>query len=84
MLGGYLIHDIYVVVLSSVIAIAFRSILSEFYLIKLLGGKALVKVAEEALLVLIFVSATWFTGPFKGFYIYLFCYGIYLICSRKK
>ncbi|WP_256704053.1 oligosaccharide flippase family protein [Paenibacillus sp. FSL H8-0259] len=83
-LGGYLINNIYVVVLSSVVAIAFRSIVSEFHLMKLIGGKALSGVVEESLLVLIFVGATWFTGPFKGFIIYSFCYGVYLICSKNK
>lgn len=84
LISGYLINNIYAVVISLVIAVAFRSILSEFYLSKIMGGSVLKSILQESLLVIIFMLCTWFISPLGGFLIYLFSYGTYLIFSRKK
>lgn len=84
LLGGYIFDNIYIVVISSVTSIAFRSIVSEFHLSKLMGKKTFSGAIEETLLVIVFVSATWSMGSLKGFFIYLFFYAVYLYLSKDR
>ncbi|TNJ66749.1 hypothetical protein FE784_07625 [Paenibacillus hemerocallicola] len=83
-IGGYLFNSIYALIILIVFAVALRSIISEYCLSKMLGGGGLKSTVAESLLVIIFMSSTWFVGPFGGFILYLLSFCTYLILSRKK
>lgn len=84
LIGGYLINNIYAVVVSMVVSVAFRSIISELYLSKIMGAAVLKSIMLESLLVFIFMTSTWHISPVGGFVIFSISYGMYLIYSRKR
>ncbi|MBU3172989.1 oligosaccharide flippase family protein [Clostridium estertheticum] len=84
LVASYMINNIYAVAISMLLAVAFRSIISDIYLSKIMGGSVLKNIVYESLLVAIFMVCTWFINPVGGFIIYLVSYGTYLIISRKK
>ncbi|MEK5026365.1 oligosaccharide flippase family protein [Paenibacillus sp. FSL M7-1046] len=84
LISGYLINNIYAVILSMVVAVAFRSIISELYLSKMLEGSILKDILKESVLVAIFILCTWFINPVIGFAVYLLSYIVYLLLSKEK
>lgn len=83
-LSSYVIDDIYFVVISMVISIAVRSIISELYLSKLMGTSVWLSIIQESVLVTIFVVSTWNLGAGYGFIIYLITYVAYLAMNHKS
>lgn len=84
LIGGYVIHSVYAIVISLVIAVACRSILSELYLSRLMQISVVQNLAAECLLAAVFVSGTWLIGAVGGFLIYLAVFAVYLICSGRR
>lgn len=69
--------------LSIVIILAFRSILAEFYLGKLLKINEKKNILLELIISSIFITSCWFLNSWYSFLIYLSVYIIYLLIQRK-
>lgn len=81
--SGYVLHNIYAILLSMVIAIAFRSTIADVYLSKKMGIRVWKDILGECLLAAAFVGCTWMLGAKWGFAIYAVCYAVYLLIYRK-
>lgn len=84
LLGGVVFNNLFVVILSMLFAIAFRSILAEV----ILSHKMRIKVDRAILLeigfVVIFIITAWFCTMLAAFLIDLGVYAIYLFCNASK
>lgn len=81
--GAHVLNNITAVVIGMVIAIAFRSIISEIYLGRLMKQNVLSKIMMETVLVLVFVCSVRFMTEGYAFLFYLVVYSLYLISHRK-
>lgn len=82
--GGYVIHNVYFIIISMVFATAVRSIISELYLARILNVKVLGSIIRELVIVFIFMLSAWFLDGAAAFTIILFTYIIFLIMNRSK
>ncbi|WP_070041588.1 oligosaccharide flippase family protein [Robinsoniella peoriensis] len=81
--GTFIIGNIYFTIVSIVIAIAFRSVLSEIYLGRLMNKKILKDVSIECILAFIFMFTSWFFEPIHAFVIYFVVCIINLIIKKS-
>lgn len=83
-LGGFVFNNLFVVILSMLFAIAFRSVLAEV----ILSGKMKIKVDRAVLLeigfVIIFIITAWFCSMLTAFLLDLAAYAIYLLCNASR
>ena len=84
LISGFVLHSLNAIVVSMVISVAFRSIISDRYLSKVMKIQVTGSIVQEVILVLTFVLSTWFFKPLGGFLIFLFVYGLYLWFSKNK
>lgn len=86
LIGGFVVKNIYFIVISMVIAIAFRSIVSEIYLCKLLkeNNKVISYILQEIIIVIIFMLSAWFLSPLKALIIITLSYLLYLIINIRN
>jgi O-antigen/teichoic acid export membrane protein len=82
-IGGYYIKNVVAITVSMVIAIAFRSLISEIYLANLLGRKIIKKVISEVILVLFFMYTAWILDEWVSFVLYIIAYLIYILINIK-
>lgn len=83
-IGGYLLHSVNAIVLFMVAAVAFRSILSDIYLSRMMRVTVVKSMAAEVALAALFVVCTWYLSALWGFIIYFIAYSFYLLLSRDK
>ena len=83
-IGGYVVHDIYFIIISMVFAIAFRSIISELYLARTLEIAILNSLIQEIIMVVIFMVSAWYLPSLPAFCVILIAYGLYLIFNYTK
>lgn len=81
--SGYILHSIYAIIVSMVVSIALRNVVTEIYLSQLLQVKVFKNILTESSLALIFVLCTWFLGSLQSFMIYSVAYAVYLILIRN-
>lgn len=81
--SGYLFHSMDCVVLSMVLSIIFRSIITELFLAKKMAINIVKSMVLEITLVLVFMASTWFLDGLPAFGITAAVYGIYLFLSKK-
>lgn len=84
LLGGYVIHNVYFIIISMVFVIALRSILCEIYLSNIMHISYIKSIVSECILSILFVLCTWFLKPLTAFIIYFLTYSTYLFIERKK
>lgn len=84
MVSGYLFHSLYAIIISMVIAIAFRSIVSDVYLSRIMGITVFKDIVPEVFLVSLFVVCTICLNSLWSFTIYFIAYGLYLLFSKNK
>jgi O-antigen/teichoic acid export membrane protein len=84
LIGGYWFKSIHTILVFIVVAVAFRSTISELYIAKIMKTSIWKSLAVECTLVAIFMVCTWNLSSIKGFSIYLIVYFIYLIALRNK
>jgi O-antigen/teichoic acid export membrane protein len=82
--GVYVLKNLYFVIISMVVAVAFRSAVSEIYLARLLGRKAGRSVVMEALLTVAFMLLTWFLPPGWAFAAFSALYAAFLALNRDR
>lgn len=83
-LGGYVFHNVYFIIISIVAAIMLRSIISEIYLSRILHVKAGKCLIQEVLMSVIFMSATWVLDAGISFAMMIAIYGVYLYANREE
>lgn len=84
LLGGYVFHNIYMIIVFMVVSVAFREILSEWVLSRFLELPFLRSVLTESILSVGFVCFTWLLPSAVGFVCYVALYGGYLLIFRKS
>lgn len=82
--SGYILNNLTCVVISMVLSIIFRSIISELFLAKEMNIKILAILTQEIALVLIFIFSTWFLNELVAFIITTASYVTYLFFNRKS
>jgi O-antigen/teichoic acid export membrane protein len=85
--SGYIFNSFYAVVISMVISVAVRSLISDVALARLLlisfDKKYVVENLSLVIMIIIFVSTTLFIPPNINFFIYPITYFIYLFIHRR-
>ena len=84
LVGGYIVGNIYFIVLSLVLSIAVRNIISEMYLAKIFQIEVVGSILQEVLLVIIFWIAAWFLPSAIAFGVIVLTYALFLLVNRKK
>lgn len=83
-LGGFVFNNLFVVILSMLFAIAFRSVLAE----AILSGKMKIKMDKaiiiEIVFVVVFIVSSWFCSMLTAFMIDLAAYAIYLFGNASR
>lgn len=82
--SGYLIHSFFAVIISMLVAIAFRSIISELYLSREMNLKINTDMFYEIAIIIVFITSSWLLKGFLAFITITFAYGIYLFLNRKS
>lgn len=80
----YIFNNIICVVISIVIAIAFRSIVSEIYLSRIMNEKITKYLCAEGILIICFMIIAYNLEPIKGMIIYCLIYLIYLVINKQS
>lgn len=84
LIGAYFFHSIYAIVISNVAAVAFRSVLTEIYLSKVMHLSVVKELICEILLAILFVCLSCFITPLISFIAYLIVYVCYLILNKSR
>ena len=84
LVGGYIVGNIYFIVMSLVLAIAVRSIISEIYLARVFEIKVSGSIVQEVLIVLIFWIAVWYLHSGSAFVAITLSYLAYLLINYKN
>ncbi|WP_236797408.1 hypothetical protein [Bacillus cereus] len=84
LIGAYVFKNIYIVVIAMVLAVAIRSIISEIYLARFMEANIIKDIFVESILVVVYITCTWYISPVFGFVLYLGAYLLYLLFSRAK
>lgn len=82
-IGAYVINSINIIIIFMVLSIAFRSVLSEIYLAKVLGVKIKKSLILESIIVIIFITATWYFNDLFAMLILCISYFFYLLVNKK-
>lgn len=84
LIGVYVLKNIYFVIVSMVVAVAFRSAISEVYLAGLLGRKAGRDVVVEAIMAAVFMLLNWCLPPGTAFAAFGAIYAAFLLFNRGR
>lgn len=84
LIGGYIFNSIYAIVVFMVVAIAFRSIISELYLAKIMESNITISLVLEIFLAALFMISTWFLGKALSFTIIAVFYVLFLYYNKSK
>ena len=82
--SAFVIREMSAVVISMVLSIAFRSVISEIYLAKLMSQRVVKDLVQESMIVVIFVLSAWHLEAFRAVAIILLGYIVYLVVNREK
>lgn len=83
-IAAFWLHDLNVAVLSVVVLVALRCIISELLLTRMVKIQVKKDIALEVTLVVIFIVSSWTIGGLTGLAIYSAAYGIYLLIKRNS
>lgn len=84
LLGAYVFDSINFIVISMVVAIAFRSVISEIHLARLMGNSVISSLIQEMILVVVFMLCSWYLNSLIGFLVFLIAYITYIAMNNKK
>ncbi len=84
LVGVFIIKNIYFVIVSMVVAIAFRSAISEAYLGRLLGLNTVRDILMEFILAAVFMLLSWFLPSSESFAIFAVLYALFLFINRDR
>jgi hypothetical protein len=78
-----ILKDLDMAIVSLVVLIAFKCILSEVILSRMLGISVLKDISMEVVMTFIFILTGWFLNSWIAVIIYTVAYGVYLVSKRK-
>ena len=84
LLGAYVFNSPYFIIISTLVAVAFRSIISEIYLAVIFGNSIKANLISEIILVIIFIICSWYLSEIYGLVFILAAYIIYLTINKQK
>lgn len=82
--GVYILKSLYFIVFGMVFSIAIRSIVSEFYLAKMMRNNILLDIVLESVVVLLYLFGLYRFSGIMAFLSYAIVYIAYLIVNRNK
>lgn len=82
-LSVFILDNLDLTVLTIVVLVAFRNVLSEIIIAKVLSIKVMKAIIQENVLVCCFITSSWLLGGTKGLGIYILLYVMYLWLNRK-
>lgn len=80
----YVFDSIILVAISIVLAIAFRSWMSEIYIAKIMNSSICRNLCLETLMVISFMLIVWYTSGIVAFTLILISYAVYLLFNKNK
>ncbi|MBO0479513.1 oligosaccharide flippase family protein [Vagococcus fluvialis] len=83
-LSTQIIGSLNLAVVSILLVLGFRCVVSEIYVLKFLNIKSFLDIFIELLLTIIFILTSWYLNPITGMGVYLFVMVIYLILKKTK
>ena len=83
-IGAFVLENIYIVIVFMIVSIAFRSIVSELYLAKIMKVNIVSNLIQEIFLVAFFMICTWFTSTLYAFTIFFILYILYIFINRNE
>ena len=81
---AYWLHDLTLVVFSMVFLFAFKGILAEYCLDSVLKVNFKKNMISETLMVIIFITISWYFNKWNGWIIYLIVFSIYLYINKEQ
>lgn len=84
LIGGYVLHSVPAIAVFMVFAIAFRSIISEMSLAKMMDCSIIKKIIPEIFVTVIFMIVSWNMSNFYAFILYLAAYILYVLTNKKS
>lgn len=82
--GGFLLKNLFVVILSMLFAIAFRSVLAEVILSRKMGITMDYTIWVEIGFVIVFIISAWFCSTLVAFSVHIAAYAFYLLLNRSR
>lgn len=82
LISVFIINNLNLAVLSITILLAFRSIISELYLSKIIKVSVHKDIFLEIFITLIFIGSSWYLDTLTAFFIYIFVYILFLTMKR--
>lgn len=71
-------------VVSIVILMMIKCLLSELALQSIVGGNVIKDAAQEFILTVVFIISSWYVADYRATLIYACAYGVYLVVNRKS
>lgn len=87
LISGLIVKNINLILISMVIAVTFRSVISEIYLAKILEKNIFYSIKSlilEIFIVIIFMIVSWNLSSFKAFVIMLLVYIVYIFINKES
>jgi O-antigen/teichoic acid export membrane protein len=84
LLSVFILRNIYAVIIFMVISIAFRSIISELYLAKIMNVNIVYNTIQEIIIVIIYMLSELHLSPTGSFIVFFPIYIVYLIINKKN
>lgn len=78
-----ILKNLDVAIVTIVVLIAFKCILSEVILSRMLGISVLKDISMEVVMTFVFILCGWFLNSWIAAFIYALTYGVYLVAKRK-
>lgn len=83
LLCGYILHNMYFIVITMIAAIGLRSIISQNYIAGYFNQRVTWEIIQEVCLIILFMIISWYCSNIIGFFLYLLIYGIYILLNLK-
>lgn len=83
LLCGYILHNMYFIVITMIAAIGLRSIISQNYIAGYFDQRITWEIIQEVCLIILFMIISWYCSNVTGFFLYLLIYGIYILLNLK-
>lgn len=82
--GAYIFNSMYFIVFGMVFAVAFRSVVSELYLAKIMNTSILKEIILETILVILFIILVSCFNKWSTYSLFIILYIIYIIYNKSK
>lgn len=84
LIGGFVFNNIYVIIVFTVVSIAFRSVIAEICLAKLMDTKIAFNLLQEVLIAIVFMLSVWYMKPLFAFLVLISIYILYILLNKNR